>query len=198
MFLEAIVLGIIIGLLRGGRFSNLSKIHMKAGALIILLLLLQFSMVFLGRVTFIIPYRVLISYGLSVMIFILVSFSLAKPSFYLIPMGGLLNIIAMSFNGLKMPVRLPQELTPYFLTLKSGILSGEIFNYTLFSTSHEIFRYLGKIIILPEWYYGIHVLTVGDFIIALGVLFYIQSEMNNTSYFRRGNVYGFSGYKKMY
>lgn len=198
MFLEAVILGLVIGFLRGGRFSNLSKIHIKGGAFLVFLLLLQFTMVFWARISWLVPYRIGISFGLSVLIFCVSAVSLARPSLFLVPIGAFLNILAMAFNHLKMPVSMPLEMTSYFTTLKSGILSQEIFNYTLFSSAHPIFRFLGKIVLMPDWYYGFKMLSVGDMIISIGLMLFIQSEMNNTLYYRRQSTHGFSGYRKTY
>jgi len=198
MFIEAVMLGLIIGFMRGGRVSNLSKIHIKGGAFLVLLLLLQFSMVFWARIDWIIPHRIWLAFVLSVLIVLISSISLSRPSAFLVPIGGLLNILAMAFNHMKMPVAMPEVMTRYFTTLKGGILSQEIFNYTLYTSAHPLFRFLGKIILMPDWYFGLKMLSVGDVLIALGVMVFIQSEMNNTLYYRRPSVNGFSGYRKLY
>lgn len=198
MFLEAIFLGILLGMIRGGRLSNLSKVHLRGGALIILILLVQLSMVFWSRLSIVVPHRVWMSFALSVLLFIASSISLSRKSFFFIPVGALLNVLAMAFNHMKMPVMMPVKMTPYFTTLKSGILSQDIFNYTLFTSAHPIFKYLGKIILLPDWYYGLQMLSMGDVLISIGLFLFIQNEMNNTLYYRHGRIQGISSYRKSY
>lgn len=198
MFVEAVIIGLLIGLLRGGRMANLAKVHLKGGVILFALLILQLSMVFWGRFEWIIPYRTHIAFGLSLLIFLVASISLSKSTAYLLPLGALLNLLAMSFNAFKMPVLLPSSGSPYYQTLKSAITSGEIFNYMLFQDAHPWLRFLGKVIPLPEWYYGLGVLSIGDVLIAIGLILFIQFEMNNTMYFRRSTFQKFPGYKKNY
>ncbi len=179
MWLEAIVIGTIIGLLRGGRFANLSKSEMRAVPVLIIGLILQLVPFFLYGMPFVKQNAATFSLvGLLFAIgFVLLNIKIRGMILVLI--GALLNGVVLVFHNFKMPIHLNNATSAGFAQMKLNITTGAISNYVLMSSSTHITRYLGKLWLMPEYYPFSKFFGAPDVIVAIGIVWLLQAALQN-------------------
>lgn len=181
MLVDGIVIGIILALLRGGRFGNLANVDLKAVWLTIVAFAVQFSAIFLFPS--LLAQAIILSYG------ILILFCLAnrrESGFYLIMLGMLLNIIVMLANGGRMPVEMTAaaHLSPQDVpALEAGTYGKHI------AMSDETnLNFLGDIIYLRSPYPHHTIVSIGDLLLSLGVILYLQQAMAVKKFIFKGSA----------
>lgn len=192
MYLEAIILGVLIGLARNGRLSNFFEVKFKGWALSILALIL-FVVPYglrLADIPFekiqIFPY---IAMGICALITVL---NFEKFGMKLIFLGLVLNMVIMGFNNYQMPVDALKMTQLGFDSFVESLKINEVVNYTTLDGSHALSQYLGKVIALPKVYPFAKLLSLGDIIITIGVVFLIQYEMLLSSLKTKGSMVQFT------
>lgn len=197
MWIEAIVIGVIVGLIRGGRMNQLEVMHVNGLFLIIIGLLLQLIPFFLHKIVWISEYSlmfILAGVGLALVAVVL---NIRKKGMWLVFLGAVVNTAVIWFNDLKMPVRLAQATGAKYIQMKLAIQSGEIVNYVLLEEASHWTKYLGKVLPFPSFYPLTQIIGLGDVLIAVGIVWFIQSEMNNNRMFSQG-MYLSKNYSKRY
>lgn len=178
MIIESIGSSLIIGLLRGGKFSNMKDAEIRKWYFIVASFFVEFTAVFLtekgyhmvGNYIFFIH---LLSYSL---LFIGISFNLNSLSFKLILLGTLLNFIVIMLNGGQMPVSEAGMLKAGLGEDLKALLQGDIVTHTII-TKNTILHFLGDIFVLPKPYPRPKVFSVGDVFMAVGVFVFLQECM---------------------
>jgi len=192
MYIEAIIVGLIIGAARNGRLSNFFEVHFRGWALSIL-----------AFVLFLIPYlmRLMESTSGSLQIFpyiamvlcaIIVLLNFEKLGMKILFVGVLLNLVVMGLNDFKMPIDTIKMAALGFTSFIESLKDGYVVNYMSMEGAHPISKLLGKVIALPDFYPLKKVLSLGDFIISLGIIVIIQYEMLLSSVKSRGSMVRFS------
>ncbi len=187
MWIEAIAIGIIISVLRGGRFSNLSKSEMRGVLILVIGLILQLVPFFLHGISVIKQNAAVFSFAGLLLALLFVLLNIKIRGMILLLIGTALNVIVLLFHNFKMPIQLDNATSAGFAQMKLNITSGAISNYVLMSDSTHITRYLGKLWTMPEYYPFSKFFGVPDIIIAIGVIWLLQSALENkaTNYGRR-------------
>jgi len=192
MYIEAIIVGLIIGAARNGRLSNFFEVHFRGWALSIL-----------AFVLFLIPYlmRLMESTSGSLQIFpyiamvlcaIIALLNFEKLGMKILFVGVLLNLVVMGLNDFKMPIDTIKMAALGFTSFIESLKDGYVVNYMSMEGAHPISKLLGKVIALPDFYPLKKVLSLGDFIISLGIIVIIQYEMLLSSVKSRGSMVRFS------
>lgn len=192
MYIEAIIIGVLIGVARNGRLTNFFEVKFKGWALSILALIL-FVVPYglkLADIPFdkiqIFPY---IAMGICALITLL---NFEKFGMKIIFLGLALNMVVMGFNNYLMPVDAMKMTQLGFDSFVQSLNVNDVVNYTAVEGSHPISVYLGKVIALPKAYPLAKVLSLGDIIITLGVIFLIQYEMLLSSLKTKGSMVQFT------
>ena len=183
VLLWAIPIGLIIGLLRGGSILNLEHIELKAPWLILIALVIQFSIFPFG-----LPGGALLklegtlfevvhlaSYALLALFVI---FNIKEWMIGVMGLGMLANIVAISsFGG--MPVFRENliasgrwteaELAPYSC--------GDVLNNNVLICEREGLWFLGDMFNTPIWFPLANVFSIGDILLAIGMIIFIQAKM---------------------
>ncbi|MEW6662183.1 MAG: DUF5317 domain-containing protein [Bacillota bacterium] len=172
MLLEAAVLGILIGWLRGGRLKNLGNQHIRLILLAVLAYLLQVGlnyaasreMVFITR--HVMPFH-LFSYFL---VFIFIIANRGLPGMVIMGMGLFLNFVVIAANGGVMPVS-AQNISPSLIELQPSA------SWALHSlmTGETKLAFLADIISLP--FDPLRKISIGDVILSLGLFYFLQRGM---------------------
>jgi len=184
MFFEAVVIGLLIGYIRGGRMLNIGNMHIRGWILIIASFILQTVPIFLSNISFIDTYGYVISFSAMIFMLFVVIINLDKKGFWLIALGAIMNILAMGFNGLLMPVNLEGFTYIGLADIVEGVKSGAVINYLSMESVSDWTQYLGKIISLPKYYPLAKVISLGDFLMSIGVFWFTQSEMLEAYHFK--------------
>lgn len=175
MFLEALILGIIIGLIRRGKISRLEYVHFSWKPLIYISALLYLAIIIMNLGLF--------NYSsLLYSIFLLLSyvftglFLIANISmkFMVIPSIGLgLNILVFLANGFKFPLSTEAAAKLYGTEMLELLNSGKVLFFT--PAENASLSFLGNIITIGNWI----IVSVGDIIAAIGVALVVQSIISD-------------------
>lgn len=187
MLFEALIIGFIIGIIRDGRFSNISMIHFRGTVFLIFGLVLQVAPVFLGIFNAFTEYYPLMAFCGIISILITMVLNLSVKGFWIIMIGALLNILAMALNGFVMPTNLETMASIGAKPLMDSIADGSVINYMGREGAHGVAYWLGKWIPIPYPQPLGRMISFGDIVMSLGFVWFIQAEMNSKRYLTRMN-----------
>ncbi|MGW8959799.1 DUF5317 domain-containing protein [Paenibacillus sp. NPDC055715] len=180
MVYDGVLLGLIVGLFRGGPRQGLirfSQIRLIAGWMFPVLLLVQFIIFYAQeKWTGLASINGYLFMGIYVIGLIFLWLNRHHNGFNLILLGVLLNFVVMAVNGGRMPVSLSasEVLGPYYTDmLKSGSVISK--HYMMDATTRLSF--LGDIIPLSKPYPRTQVISIGDVVMNFGMFLFIQSVM---------------------
>lgn len=164
MFIEAIILSLIIGLIRGGRLRKLKVLNRGSIYILILGIIIQYFIISIASIednegiNIILKYTKYIQILSYMLIFIGILLNLPIKSIWALLVGYVLNFIALVSNGWTIP------------------------NLIEATTENINFPLLGYTIEFFEPYPFPKVLTLGDMIISFGIFALIQELMVGSSY----------------
>lgn len=192
MFVEAVILGFIIGIVRNGRMNNFLEMKFKAWGLIVLAFLCFLApyVINLAHIPFESPQ--IFTFAASVITLIIALINISKPGMKIFLIGGLLNIVIMALNHFMMPVNLEAMSQAGLQSLVDSIREGSVMNYIGLDGAQFLSPFLGKVIILPEWYPLNQLISVGDIIMSVGIMLLVQGEMLLYSSKKRGSMLSFT------
>ena len=194
MFIEGGIIGLILGKVRGGRFSNFSYLSIRAWPLIFLAFFVQISPAFTDKISALAGFQ-FYAYGISVgLIILLMLLNMDKRGLKIMLVGLLLNLAAIYFNTWKMPVSMEGLQLAGLQPMLEAIRSGKIANYIPLENIQHWSKYLAKFIVIPKPYPLAKVVSVGDLFITLGLILFIQGEMTKNHLHSRSRMIKF-GYK---
>ncbi|MCM3784646.1 DUF5317 domain-containing protein [Neobacillus mesonae] len=180
MVYDGIILGLIVGLFRGGLKNGLTQfgqIKLRGGLIFPILLLIQFIIFrFQGDAAWLAPVSGYFFMFLYVVGLFFLWVNRQNKGFIIILIGVFLNFIVMAVNGGRMPVSLEaaQVLGPYYTEL---LTSGDaVYKHYMLDASTRL-SFLGDIIPLSSPYPRTQVISIGDVVMNLGIFLYIQSIM---------------------
>lgn len=180
MVYDGVLLGLIVGLFRGGWRQGLirfSQIHLIAGWMFPVLLLVQFIIFYAQeKWAWLASINGYLFMGIYAVGLIFLWLNRHHKGFNLILIGVLLNFVVMAVNGGRMPVSLSasEVLGPYYTDmLKSGSVISK--HYMMDATTRLSF--LGDIIPLSKPYPRTQVISIGDVVMNFGMFLFIQSVM---------------------
>lgn len=171
MFILALIAGVIIGYILKGNLQNLSNIKLKGVYLIVIGFFIEFMIIILvqnkiltiGKITY------LLDILMYTLIFIFIIKNKGEAFIVLMGIGFLLNAIAIFFNNGAMPVSYKAIES---LGFPSNVATEGL--YSLIS-SDTYFGFLGDII--PINFIGRFIVSGGDIIAAIGMMFFIITKM---------------------
>lgn len=177
MYLEAIILGFIIGLIRRGNFANFFNTRFR-GWYIIFLALLLFAFPYGLTLFNIAPsYAALFPYLGLVTCALIALLNIKKRGFKLLLLGLLLNITIMGMNQFQMPVDIDKMSNLGMDSFVTSVQSGQVVNYTVLQGTSGYSLLLAKVIQLPTFYPLATVVSIGDVIASVAVMLIVQSSM---------------------
>jgi ADP-ribose pyrophosphatase YjhB (NUDIX family) len=172
LLLEAAVLGILVGWLRGGRLRNLGNQQLRLVLLALLAFLLQAGMQYaaareMAEITRLVLPVHLLSY---LLLFVFVFANRRLPGMLIMGFGIFLNFVVIMANGGVMPVS-AQNIPPSLIEQQPET------SWALHSlmTAETKLAFLADIISLP--YDPLHKISIGDVILSLGLVFFLQRGM---------------------
>lgn len=182
MIFEGLILGIIIGKIRGGQVKGLGKFMFKCSFLLVFSLILQLAtsiLISIGHQT-VIDNRMMLYIAAYVMLFIALFLNLGRSSVWLILIGAILNFAAIVLNQGSMPIDIVMLEKVGFVNMLESIKAGAMSNYIGIEDAFSFTGYLGKRFITPMWYPIKHIFSAGDIVISLGLLIFTQAIMQGS------------------
>ena len=191
MFIEAIILGIIIGLVRHGKVSRLSYMNFNmsffiyiSAALYICIIVMNLGL--LDYSSFLYTSFLIISY---ILIGIFLIFNI-EIKFMFIPLIGLFtNLLCFIVNGFKFPLSSDAVSKLYGTEMYDLLINGKIKFYI--PAENAVLSFLGNVIYINKY----KIISIGDIIISVGIVLIIQSIVSD-KYMRNKSNITFS--KKMF
>lgn len=184
MFFEAVLLGLLAGRMRGGRLLNIGSVEFKGWVLVMIGFLIQMLPMLLGRMSWMAHNGHIIAFATMLLVFVIVVLNLDKRGFRFLAAGAALNILAMMLHGLKMPVYLAGLQKGGHLQLFESVSNSAVLNYTGLAQLTNWSDYLGKVIVLPQFYPLAQVISVGDILMSAGLFMFAMGQMTTSQYFR--------------
>lgn len=191
MLIEAVVLSIVIGWLRGGELSKFKTVREKTLWFVIIGILIQSSLVFLQRLIGITTIDKILTYTKEIiilsylLIFIGVVMNYSYRALWISFFGYILNLLALFSNGWKKPVLMEGLNLTGNIELMETIKEKAISFYTPLIEGTK-YSGLGNIIVFSNPYPLAKVVSIGDIIIGIGVFIFIQDIMfKESSFFSR-------------
>ncbi|MEK5507544.1 DUF5317 domain-containing protein [Paenibacillus sp. FSL P4-0113] len=180
MVYDGVLLGLIVGLFRGGWRQGLirfSQVRLIAGWMFPVLLLVQLIIFyFQEKWTGLAAINGYLFMGVYVVGLIFLWLNRHHKGFKLIIIGVLLNFIVMAVNGGRMPVSLSasEVLGPYYTDM---LKSGSVISKHYMMDASTRLSLLGDIIPLSKPYPRTQVISIGDVVMNFGMFLFIQSIM---------------------
>lgn len=193
LLVESMVLGIIVGKIRGGKLKGLATSLLKFSWLIFLSFALQLAisiMISLGH-SFFIEYRMILYVITYVLLFVALFFNMRFQCMWFIMIGAIMNFTAIMMNEGSMPVDMKLLEKLGFKNMVNSINMGALSQYIPLEKAGHFTSYLGKRISMPDFYPLSQVFSLGDLFIALGIFFLIQNMMMSLVYQRTTKVIKF-------
>lgn len=178
MLIDFLVISIIIGLLRGGNFKNLSAIPLRKLELIFVSFIIRYlPLILKGNIfDFAARYNFIIS-STSYLLLIYALFSNRHiKAMRLVTIGVVFNFIAIVANGGKMPVSIPALDMAGLNELKPLLFDPSYLYHKAIDSATKL-SFLGDIFPLPPPYPRPRVFSVGDLLMGIGIFLIIQRAM---------------------
>lgn len=175
MFLEALILGIVIGLIRRGKISRLAYVHFSGRPLIYISALLYLAIIIMNLGLFdynssLYSVFLILSYLFSAL-FLIANINM---KFMLVPLLGLvLNLLAFLANGFQFPLSAEAVARLYGTEMHELLINGKILFFT--PAENASLSFLGNIITIGNWI----IVSAGDIISAIGVILVVQAIISD-------------------
>jgi hypothetical protein len=173
LLLYAIVAGLLVGRLLGGRFSNLEHVHIAWWPLALGGLAVQVVLFADLLAEHVGPWGPAVYVASTLVVLAVLLRNLALPGLALLAVGALLNLLPVLANGGAMPS------APEAWLALNGVaeLPVEGFSNVVLIGPHTAFPYLGDVFVWPHPLPFASVFSLGDAVIALGGIVFLVAGM---------------------
>ena len=173
--LSAILIGVALGAALGGRPRRLGQLPLRWNAVVFGSLAIQlFLFTGLSIPAIAVTVLYLLSGGLVIA---WLARNLAIPGIACVMLGGLSNFVAIAVNGGRMPVEPNLLAQVRGAAYVSALAASRVTSNSSLADSHTNMRWLTDQILIPPPWPLPTVLSVGDIVIALGVIWLITRGM---------------------
>jgi hypothetical protein len=178
LIIEGLGSSLVVGKLRGGKFSYIKDAEIHKWYLIVSAFLIEFIAVFLSSkgYQFVSDNIFGIHFISYCLLFIGAYFNIRRLSFKIIMVGIFLNFIVIMLNGGQMPVSQEAMINAGLAGDLNAVINGEIITHTIM-VKDTVFKFLGDILILAKPYPRPKVFSIGDVFLGTGIFVYIQEIM---------------------
>lgn len=179
VLLWALLLGLLIGFLRRGSLANLAKLDLRAGGLVLLAMLTQILIFPLGQgaqpiVQWGTEYLHLVSY-LLLLLFVMLNYR--EWALWLLALGMVSNFIVIATNGGYMPASVDALRAAGKTAVTERLLTGQPSGNVIQMTAETQLNFFGDIFWLPAWVPWATAFSIGDLLLAIGIIWLLQAKM---------------------
>lgn len=181
MFIEAIVLGLLVALLRRGRIHNIEDMHIRGwylfliSGLIQLLISIAQGKNLISQSSNFEAYFFYIHLFTYLLLIVGVGLNVKKRFMVFILIGMALNFIVIFSNGGKMPVSF-KNVKGYEHYVEESPDKPYDIKHSLV-TDDTRFVYLADVIVLPRPYPLARIISIGDVFLMVGIFLFFQESM---------------------
>jgi hypothetical protein len=178
IFLVAVLVGMLVGVLSGGKLTNLPSLRLRWLGLVLGALAIQLLIFPLFSERPLLPYGTvplhIVSYVLLV-VFLVVN--LRRRPLLVLGVGAGLNLLAIAANGGRMPASVTALARAGHAATAEQLTSAGTHGNVLLMTSGTRLNLLGDWLYLPSWVPFATAFSVGDVMIMIGVAWLIVRGM---------------------
>ncbi len=183
MFLiGAVLIGILVGYLCRGRIAHLAALQLRFLWVVPVSLLIQLAIFPLFSEHPLFPYATsslhLLSYAL---IFVFLVLNYRTFPLLIIGMGSLLNLLVIAVNGGYMPSSPTALAHAGSEGVAARLLQDGVYANVILMSEGTRFNFLGDLLYLPRWVPFATAFSLGDLIVALGLIWLIAWGMRRAS-----------------
>ncbi|MFQ5594313.1 MAG: DUF5317 family protein [Anaerolineae bacterium] len=173
------ILSLVVALLRGGRLTRLAHVTFRHAYLVLLSLGLQ-VIIFspLAAMLGVQPWTRPLYVASMVILAGWFALNFRLPGMLLIGLGLLLNLAAIASNGGYMPAS-PSALERAGMTSRLTNLEEAVHNNSVIAAEDTHLYYLSDIFAIPKEIPLANVFSVGDVLIALGAIYFLQRTLTD-------------------
>ncbi|KKM09840.1 hypothetical protein SY88_16755 [Clostridiales bacterium PH28_bin88] len=179
MIFEAVILGILVGRIRGGRLRNIGSQPIRVLVLALSAYFIQWFLNFAMErgMTQVISYTMYLHLFSYILLFLFLFANRKLPGMKIIALGVFLNFIVIAANGGMMPASL-DGLAPEY---KESLLQGNLATYTVIGPETRL-PFLADIIPMP--FPRGKMMSPGDAVMALGIFLFLQGAMQSRRHYK--------------
>ena len=179
MIIEAVLLGIIIGLVRGGKISRLKYINLQGSFLFIIAIILHIGIIImnLGVFEYNTNYYTIMLTSSYILILVGLIINIHSKYFILMISGLIINFICFASNNFRFPINSNAVKLSYGNEFYQHLINNEI---KFFIPLEEAkLKFLGNTIYINMPYINDLIISIGDIVVAIGIILFIQSIMSD-------------------
>ncbi len=178
IFLYALILGVVLGYVRGGRLSHLASLRLRATWLVLLALVIQVLIFPLFTKEPLIQEGTAILHGVSyALLGIWLLLNLRVSALIVIGAGALMNAIAIMANGGLMPASTTALDRAGYGSVAQVLMSDGSFGNIVRMSPATRFDVLGDWLYLPRGWPLAAAFSLGDAVIMVGIVWLIARGM---------------------
>jgi len=178
IIVEAFLLSLAIGLLRGGSLSNLARVDLRGLWLAYAPLVVQLALFLFEPVRYylrdLVPYLHSLTY---LFVFAFVFVNSRVPGTKLMGLGAVCNTLAITLNGGYMPASSTALAGAGMLPVLRALAAGPCNNTVLIVSGRTMVWFLGDVFFIPPPFPTPNVFSAGDVLIALGCFVFAQAAL---------------------
>lgn len=174
MLFSILALGILIGLIRGGKITNMTQVKIRYPWLVFLSILTEYGLIFLMRVTTVITQPIVFvsvcAQYLLLLLFLWINRHI--PYTWMVGAGSLLNFLVIMLNKGSMPLSEAAMVMDVSAKNLEYLADGKLLTYHIMNEK-TLLGFLGDVIYLPAPFKAF--LSIGDIILFVGIMLLLQS-----------------------
>lgn len=198
MLIEGVLFSLIIGKMRGGKFRSLGQVSLRNSWMFILAFVVEFGTLFAvsGGIEVVRDFSLYLHTMSYLILFIAIISNREHPAMWVLLLGAFLNFIVIFINGGAMPISI-EGLQKAGLENEAQLISaGSIITHQPLTPATKL-PFLTDVIILPPPYPFPKLLSIGDLIISLGVILFVQRAMLQEKIARQSRMIRFKYKSRM-
>ncbi|MGO1371862.1 MAG: DUF5317 domain-containing protein [Senegalia sp. (in: firmicutes)] len=175
-----LLLAVIVGYMKGGKFIRLKNLEFKMLSPIIIALIFQYLLLIFSDndLKIVGNYVEEIYLGSFILLFIGILLNIKMPSLWLVLIGAISNFVVFFMNGMKIPVAADALNLAGMNSTINLIENGQYKLYEIIASGTD-YSLLGKVIAIDQVLPISGVFSIGDVLITLGLFVFIESHMND-------------------
>ncbi|MGO1478180.1 DUF5317 domain-containing protein [Senegalia sp. (in: firmicutes)] len=175
-----LLLAVIVGYMKGGKFIRLKNLEFKMLSPIIIALIFQYLLLIFSDndLKIVGNYVEEIYLGSFILLFIGILLNIKTPSLWLVLIGAISNFVVFFMNGMKIPVAADALNLAGMNSTINLIENGQYKLYEIIASGTD-YSLLGKVIAIDQVLPISGVFSIGDVLITLGLFIFIESHMND-------------------
>ena len=174
LLLYAVILGVVAGLVSGGKFAALGSTHIRLWPVALIGLFAQLLLFSSPLAAVVGPWGPSLYVASTAAVLMALVVNLRQPGFWLIIVGALANFTVIVANGGQMPA------APEAWAALNGIavVPTTDFSNSILAGPHTVLAFLGDNFVLPRPVPLANVFSIGDVLVGLGGAMFIVGSMH--------------------